>query len=90
MTTTEPGRVNVTWIDGERSSQDKSDPRFPDGMDADCSSGASAACKIALPYPAKRCGIYLIECGTCGGTFAVTTAGRADDPRSLKVACRRH
>jgi hypothetical protein len=40
-----------------------------------------------LPYPAPRCGKYLINCETCGQTIMVTTAGRRDDPRTVKIAC---
>jgi hypothetical protein len=45
-------------------------------------------CSVALPHPAKRCGYYLVKCVACGQNALVTTAGRPDDPKSLKLACR--
>jgi hypothetical protein len=41
-----------------------------------------------LPYPAKRIGHYRIECELCGLRVACTTAGRPDDPRSIRIACK--
>lgn len=41
----------------------------------------------ALPYPARRCGQYVVKCDVCDQIIVVTTAGRPDDPRSLKMAC---
>lgn len=46
------------------------------------------SCRVALPYPAKRCGAYVVTCRICGTRTGVTTAGRADDPRSLTVSCK--
>lgn len=77
----------IEWIDDHREPKCAPDPRFPLGKDMDISRDAEAACKTDLPYPAKRCGLYLVECETCGQRIAITTAGRPDDPRSLKLAC---
>jgi C4-type Zn-finger protein len=41
-----------------------------------------------LPYPAKRCGIYLVVCERCGYSAAITTAGRPDDPRKVTLPCK--
>lgn len=81
--------MKVEWVDGEREPQNKPNPAFPDGIDLDMSMGAEPTCATNLPYPAKRCGLYIVECDACGQSVAVTTAGRADDPRSIKLACRR-
>jgi hypothetical protein len=81
-------RLVVTWLDAKREPQNPADPRYPDGIDIDMTSGATKWCNTALPYPAKRCGSYLIECRICRMTVVVTTAGRADDPRSVKIACK--
>lgn len=43
---------------------------------------------IDLPYPAERCGVYLVTCDKCGYSAAITTAGRVDDPRSVTIPCR--
>lgn len=83
------GTLKVTWYDGGRWAQEQPDPRFPDGVDLDISNSGWPSCSTALPYPARRCGYYLIECSRCGYRGVCTTAGRADDPRSIKFNCRR-
>jgi hypothetical protein len=80
--------LTVEWIDRGREPQCAPDPRFPSGVDIDLTHGESKTCAIALPYPAKRCGYFLVRCGECGLQGLITTAGRADDPRSLKIACK--
>jgi len=83
------GRFRVQWIDGGREAQAPSDPRYPNGIDLDTAGRMAARrCRVRLPYPAKRCGQYLIECQTCGLFSVVTAAGRRDDPRSVTVGCR--
>jgi hypothetical protein len=83
------GRLKVTWIDLRREPQCPPDPRHPDGVDLDTAHGAAPSCRVALPYPARRCGLYAITCRTCGQSAIVTTAGRPDDPRSITIACGR-
>ena len=77
----------IEWIDRGRDPECAPNPAFPRGVDADASAGAETTCTTKLPYPAKRCGAYIIECDRCGVRVAITTAGRADDPRSVKIAC---
>ena len=79
----------IKWHDSGREPQCKPNPAFPEGVDLDCSHGQSPACKADLPYPAKRCGFYLVECIFCGTNVAITTAGRPDDPRSVVLPCER-
>lgn len=79
---------DIHWLDGEREPQEAPNPLYPDGMDIDVSDGATVTCTTALPYPARRCGVYLVVCRSCGLRVGITTAGRPDDPRSLKLACR--
>lgn len=82
--------LKYEWIDGKREPQSPPDPNYPEGIDVIAVGlDAVATCEVKLPYPAKRCGIYVVECDTCGLTTIVTTAGRPDDPRSLTVACKR-
>jgi hypothetical protein len=82
--------LKVRWIDRGREPQCPPDPAFPNGVDLD---GAKAlgvpTCYTALPYPAKRCGLYYVECEACGCNAMITTAGRADDPRSVLMPCKR-
>lgn len=82
------GAFKITWIDRGREPQCPSNQAFPNGIDADVSQGAEKTCNTDLPYPAKRCGMYRVECMICGIAVGVTTAGRPDDPRSVKLACR--
>lgn len=78
----------VTWIDLERWPKVKPNPDYPNGIDIDLTNGAAVACLVKLPYPAKRIGNYIVECGKCGLRVGLTTAGRPDDPRSVKLACK--
>ena len=80
--------MKVEWHDAGREPQCAPNPQYPNGIDLDCADGAEATCMTGLPYPAKRCGLYTVTCELCGQTVAVTTAGRPDDPRTLKMACR--
>lgn len=80
--------LKIEWQDAGREPRCQSDPRFPDGRDIDGGGGANPTCTTALPYPAKRCGTYLISCRRCGIKVGVTTAGRPDDPRSVRLPCR--
>jgi hypothetical protein len=86
-----PLPFKIEWIDDKREPRNAPNPNFPDGVDVDMRSDRTAhACQTKLPYPAKRCGLYVCECRVCGLRVAVTTAGRRDDPRSLMVNCKRH
>lgn len=78
----------VEWIDHGREPQCAPNPKYSAGVDVDISGGAERACTTKLPYPAQRCGAYVVTCEVCGTRVGVTTAGRPDDPRSVKVACR--
>lgn len=82
------GQFKIQWIDRGREPQCVPDLRFPNGVDIDVSCG-KPACKAILPYPAKRCGYYYVECLKCGTNAIVTTAGRIDDPRSITLPCEK-
>ncbi len=79
----------VNWIDRGREPKCPPNPDYPNGIDADASFGAEKSCRVELPYPAKRCGLYHVTCEACGLTVGITTAGRPDDPRSLRMPCKR-
>jgi hypothetical protein len=79
-------KLRVTWIDHGREPREQPNPDFPDGIDID--TGRRPACKAELPYPAKRCGLYMVSCDVCGTLIALTTAGRLDDPKSVMVPCK--
>lgn len=85
-------QFKIVWIDRGVEPQCAPDPAFPHGKDIDFSSWCVdgwPACKTVLSYPAKRCGFYLVECTLCDMTVVVTTAGRHDDPRSVKMGCKK-
>jgi len=76
------------WHDAGREPQCAPNPAYPDGIDLVVGTGPRM-CATNLPYPAKRCGHYLVGCTVCGQRIAITTAGRPDDPRSIKMECRK-
>ena len=85
------GRFKVEWVDSGREPQCAPSPFFPNGVDISSHLHGIPGvrfCKVRLPYPAKRCGVYLIECTKCGHRTGVTTAGRRDDPRSIELDCQ--
>ena len=72
---------------GRGKAQCAPDPAYPDGIDLDVSLGA-ASCKVDLPYPAPECGHFIVRCGLCGFSAAITAAGRPDDPKSVTIPCQ--
>lgn len=81
-------RFEIKFIDSGREPQCAPNPDYPLGIDLDTSRGAMHTCKTTLPYPAKRCGAWVVKCLDCGYVAAVSTAGRPDDPRSLTLPCK--
>lgn len=81
-------RFKVQWIDKGTEPKYVPDPAYPNGKDMDFSNGKTS-CIVNVPYPAKRCGMYVIECIECGLRVAATTAGRPDDPRSVRIPCEK-
>ena len=80
-------QFQIHWNDAGREPQCASHPEYPHGIDLDVSEGETTTCTVELPYPAKRCGHYDVSCSLCGYRAIITTAGRADDPRSVKLPC---
>jgi hypothetical protein len=78
----------IHWIDRGEKPRLQPNPLFPLGKDLDLSQGREG-CKDALPWPAPRIGYFVVECRRCGANAIITTAGRPDDPRSIKLACDR-
>lgn len=73
---------------GRGKAQCPPNPQYPDGIAID-GAGAGPACKVSLPYPAPECGMWMVECDECPLTIGISAAGRADDPISVRIACRR-
>lgn len=85
---TDNEHFKIEWVDHGREPECSPNPDYPNGIDLDASKGQPVSCHITLPYPARRCGLYVLACTLCGMTAAITTAGRVDDPRSVKLACK--
>lgn len=80
--------VTITFRpSGRGKAQCDADPLFPQGKNPDISKG-EISCLIDLPYPAPECGIHIIHCHACDLKIGVTAAGRADDPKSVRVPCK--
>lgn len=82
------GNFIIEWLDSGREPRVKPNPAYPNGIDLDVSDGQIPTCQAMLPYPAKRIGSYVVECRLCGIRIGCTTAGRPDDPRSIRIACK--
>lgn len=83
------GQHRIEWLDFGREPVGKPDANFPKGRNIRLAvSPGVPFCKVELPYPAKRCGLYKIDCALCGIVFAITTAGRPDDPKSIEIHCK--
>jgi hypothetical protein len=80
-------QFEIAWLDSGKEPQCAPNPAYPDGVDLDMSDGHWPSCKVELPYPAQRIGVYLVACMVCGRRVSCTTAGRVDDPRSIRVRC---
>lgn len=83
--------IKVKWIDAHKEPRCKPNPEYPNGIDVDLtlkSERLAQTCVTTLPYPAPRIGAYLLECNVCGFKAYITTAGRPDDPRSVRLPCR--
>lgn len=79
----------IHWEDSGREPQCQPDPAFPKGIDLVTARDDQLSCETELPYPARRCGVYIVECLSCGLSVGVTTAGRPDDPRSIRLPCKK-
>lgn len=77
----------IHWIDRHVEPKGRPDPKYPNGIDLDMAGGQRLSCLVALPYPAPRCGYWRVMCNTCHFAVVVTTAGRADDPRTVRLPC---
>ena len=73
---------------GRGQAQCSPDPAYPNGIAIDASDPNLPSCTVTLPYPAPECGVWMVRCNRCTMSVGVTTAGRVDDPISVKVNCR--
>jgi hypothetical protein len=81
--------IDVRFIDARRTAREPANPKYPNGMMVNLNVNPLArSCSFNLPYPAPRCGQYIVTCRTCGFSVGLTVAGRADDPRVITIPCR--
>lgn len=81
-------KFKISWIDSGRDPTCDPDPQFPHGRVIVMAPPGERSCAINVPYPAPRCGSYLIVCERCGMSVGVTAAGRTDDPRRIIIPCK--
>lgn len=74
---------------GRGQAQCAPDPAFPNGIALSVGKSGEKACSVALPYPAPECGMWIVRCGECPMSLAITAAGRPDDPISVTFPCER-
>lgn len=79
--------LKIEWIDAGREAACPPDPAYPDGVNLVDNPEALAHCVTLLPYPAPRCGLWVVRCERCRKSVHITAAGRVDDPRSISMAC---
>lgn len=79
-------QFSIVWNDRLLNPKCEPNPDYPEGIDLDPFPDREG-CVARLPYPAARIGYYTIVCNICGNGIACTTAGRPDDPRSIKMPC---
>jgi hypothetical protein len=83
------GHLKIFWLDHGRDPQCAPNPEYPNGIDVDLrQKKKGASCVATLNYPAPRCGVWLIACDRCHASFAVTAAGRVDDPKTVTLPCK--
>lgn len=80
--------LKVQWVDRAMEPKCPPDPAYPNGLDVNMSVPGLDSCTVSLPYPAPRCGYYAVTCERCGRSALISTAGRADDPRSVRLCCK--
>jgi hypothetical protein len=80
----------IEWIDKHREPTEPPNPAYPNGTGYDLALTAKHRCRVLLPHPASRCGIWLALCTRCSYSVAVSTAGRPDDPKTLRLPCKPH
>lgn len=80
-------RFSIDWADAHREATYPADPTYPFGCSIDVALDAPRACRAQLPS-AVRIGTWVVRCTLCGYVIALASAGRRDDPRSVRVPCR--
>ena len=81
--------IDVLFIVSGREPQCKPDPNYPHGKPVSFVENVlQKTCTWNIPYPAPRCGSYVVTCKKCGYRAAMTVAGWPDDPNMVTMPCR--
>jgi hypothetical protein len=83
-----PGQWDLRWLDHAQQPREPPDPKYPEGIEIDASMGKERFCTVHLEYPARGVGMYFVRCLWCGANAGLRTAGRPDDPKLVKIACK--
>jgi hypothetical protein len=83
------GRHRIEWVWRSREpARNAPHPDYPYGIALDLAHGKTPSCEVTLAYPAPGVGTWIISCAECGFSFAITAAGRPDDPTKVRVPCK--
>jgi hypothetical protein len=80
-------RLDVSWHGTGRQPQCPPNPLYPNGRPLDVA-GDAPGCTVELAHPAPCVGSWLVVCPVCGLSVAITAAGRADDPSTVRLPCK--
>jgi hypothetical protein len=80
--------ISIRWVKRGDKARSPANPAYPAGVVVDVTNGQKPFCTMPLLYPARCVGTWFLTCNICGLTAAVTAAGRADDPREVRLACK--
>lgn len=82
--------IDVRFLDSGVRPTQKPNPAWPNGTPVNLAADLVLVktCTRNLPYPAPRCGLYEVECRTCGFRALLTVAGRPDDPNMITLPCK--
>ena len=82
--------IDVYFIDAGHRSDERPDPAFPTGRRVNIDGPLpTALCCYNLPYPAPRCGTYVVECLECPVRHEIPVNGRSDDPYIITMPCKK-
>lgn len=80
--------VEISFNDSGRKATQPANPKYPNGVDVNAAPPGRKACTWNVPYPAPGVGTYSVVCKDCGYTALMSVAGRADDPRTIRIPCK--
>lgn len=94
VTEPRPKRTNewltVSYVNRDTGpATDTPNPAYPHGINLDMTAGEPVqSCMARIPYPAQGVGVMVVKCSRCGTAVGASVAGRADDPCTLRIACK--